>query len=943
VVNLMARLGGRGRHNGANAIVHLAREVVGRRRTLQNANQEVRNAVILDALADEDFRALDTTISERTTSDREFAQTLARLTYTAARAKGFDRCVVDAALRLDSLIPVDDPAHERDKLLRDAYSSAQKASYIRGGRLALGRLGRRAVESNDLERARVLLHQQLDLGPEKDDTPAEVDSALVLGDILRREGEHDQAQIYYRRAADAADRLDYRQGVAEALVRQIDSTPSSSLETVAALQHQALDAARRTGDRTLEARILVGLADTMLESNRTQDATGYFREALTIAEETGDLALEARCVTALATAYRELGQTLDAIEAERSALQIEERLGNRPAAAKWAVALGMSELDLRDPEAAVDAFERARLLGGQIGDIGIQQQAEGGLGVAYTLLRQGPETIDHLSRAIDLARRAHDVAHEAKWISSLGQAYWIFGQAEDATRTTAEAIDLAERTNDLPLQAELFTLLGQIYASQRETIRARECYTRALQLNRDLHQTAEQVTTLTALASLAADTGQYTQASQQFDQALGLAMSVDDRPAAVTIHGRIGSLARRRNDVRSALHHFEQAAEIAEALGDDRLANRALQHLATAQDVAGDSAAMSSYERAVNAADAAGDVRGGISMRLNMGLFLSRMNEPGAIDDAIGWLSDAASYAMDAGDEYAELRSQAEEAIRPLSGSTYPAGNEWAAEPALDYPDDRYAPDYRADRDDTDRGRAGAYGDDREDPSGVDNRYARPYDDGGDDDYDEADGHPDDHDDRPWTASYREATTRSNGAGTTQDRYAPDTRYADGASDYDDGEYADDRWYAEGPGREPQRSDRSFDSDPGPLPYRDDPGNNGFDYDDHRLAYPDTADRYRMDRYDGGDLGATEDTDWDRQPERQASERPARRSSGRRGSSSRSLDDDPSEPDGNHQVAGRSESGPRWSLRDRLAWQRPRPETTYQTDSFDVDRDGYSG
>lgn len=664
----MARLGGRGRHNGANAIVHLAREVVGRRRTIQNATQEARNAVILDSLSDEDFRALDTTIADRTTSDREFAQTLARLTYAAARAKGFDRCVVDAALRLDGLIPVDDPAHERDKLLRDAYNSAQKASYIRGGRLALGRLGRRAVEAGDLERARVLLHQQLDLGPEKDDTAAEVDSALVLGDILRRENEDDQAQTFYRRAGAAAERLEYRQGVAEALVRQIDTTPSANLETVAALQHQALDAAQRTGDQLLEARILVGLADTLVEGRRLDEATPYYRSALSIAQDTGDLALEARCVTALAHAYRELGHTLDAIEAERAALGIEERLGNRQAAANWALSLGMSELRLRNAESAIEAFERARLLGNQIGDDAIEQRAEGNLGIANTLLRRGSETIEHLGRAIDLARRSGDQSQEAQWVASQGEAYWMFGQIDDAIRVTNDAITLAEATRNVSMQAESFTLLGQIYATQRETIRARDCYTRALQLNRDLGQTTDQVTTLSALARLAADTGQFTQASQLFDQALQLAQTHNDRTTMTVLYGRMGNLAQKRGDMRAALGNFQRAAESAQSVGDPKLLSRALQYLATAQDVMGDQQAVTTYERAVTAADDVSDIRGGITMRLNMGMLIGRLPEQGAAEDAIGWLSDAANYAMEAGSDYTELRRQAEDLIQELGG-----------------------------------------------------------------------------------------------------------------------------------------------------------------------------------------------------------------------------------------------------------------------------------
>ena len=126
--------------------------------------------------------------------------------HAAARAKGFDRQIVDAAIRLDGLLPLDDPSRERDQLLRDAYVVAQKAGYARGGRLTLARLADRALDADDLERARKFFTQQLEIGDESTDTRVEIDSALSCGDILRREGDILGAQAMYRRASRSARR-----------------------------------------------------------------------------------------------------------------------------------------------------------------------------------------------------------------------------------------------------------------------------------------------------------------------------------------------------------------------------------------------------------------------------------------------------------------------------------------------------------------------------------------------------------------------------------------------------------------------------------------------------------------------------------------------------------------------------------------------------------------
>ncbi len=447
----------------------------------------------------------------------------------------------------------------------------------------------------------------------------------------------------------------------------------------------------------------------------------------------------------------------------------------------------------------------------------------------------------------------------------------MFDQVDDAIRVTNDAIGLAEATRNVAMQAESFTLLGQIHAAQRETIRARDCYTRALQLNRDLGQTADQVTTLTALATLAADTGQFTQATQLFDQALHLSQSGNDRSTMAVLYGRMGSLAQKRGDMRTALGNYQRSVESAQSIGDSRLLGRALQYLATAQDVMGDPQAVTTYERAVSAADDAGDIRGGITMRLNMGMLIARLPERGAAEDAIGWLSDAANYAMEAGSEYDELRRRAEELIQGLGGGTnrtFPEihrsndgldGSGMRPAPERDgdrYPDerfdarderrrddddphrdhqdlptrsagDRYDDDARYQDDDhRDSGPFDAYESDRRSPVSVTDRYL--------DDDDAGDYAPDRRDDRdPYGGPDDRTDPRYAGAGRngrhhdTQPSYAERDDYrADDQSpsryDEDDQRYRFDDDQEEHRRRAPERGrDSYYDDDRDPREARE--------------------------------------------------------------------------------------------------------------------------
>ena len=658
---LRERLAGRRRGGAGATLLHIAREVADRRRSVQGALNEVRHPDLLAALVEDEFGRLDAAVAEQAPVDREFATTLARLVHAAARAKGFDRAAVDAALRLDGLLPGDDPSRERDRLLRDAYTLAERAGYVAGGRLALSRLGHRALEAGEGERARQLLRQQLAIGDETSDTTAEIDSALTLGDLARRDGDRAEAQALFRRAGRAAQRLDHHRGIAEALIRQIDLMPDdTNVETLAALQRQAAEAARRTVDLGLQSRIVLGLAETLARGGRRDEALVQIAYGLSIARQIGDLALEGRCLAGLADGERARGGYQAATGHERSLVELEERLGNRAAAAGWAARLGASELALGRPAEAVEAYGRALSLAFAVGDLRLEQRALGGLGVAYSLLDRPADALDHLMRALDLARRTGDAAHEAQWLGSIGQALWRFEQPDDALRALGEGVTIARRLDDAELQASLLTLTGQIHAAQGRAPRARECYARALDLNRRLGQTAEQIHLLTAMAGLAAESGQVAAAMALCDQALRLASLANDRVAAVRLHVRLGRLAQRQHDPTMTLDHHRRAVALAEGADHPTLLSQAVQHLATAQHAAADPAAVETYHRAIALCREQGDVLGEALVRFNLGTLLATN---GHRPDGIRLLREAARLATDLGPEGEGLARRAEAAL----------------------------------------------------------------------------------------------------------------------------------------------------------------------------------------------------------------------------------------------------------------------------------------
>lgn len=662
VSSWMEKLAGKGRRGGNAVLVQIAREVVGRRRSVQGAISEVRHPAVLDALSDDDFRILDQLIEERVASDREFAQVLARLTHAAAHAKSFDRQTVDAALRLDMLLPAEDPAREREKLLRDAYKAAQRAGYVQGGRRALGRLGNRAASAGDTERARVLLLQQVDLGPENTDTEDEVEAAILLGDIILRDGNSEGAMELYERAGRSAERLGYTRGIAESLIHRLDTGGESlDLETRARMEEDALRVSTDLRDDVILTQLIGQHAHTLLALERYEDAVAHLEDGLEVARELGDLELENACLAMLSDVEQKIGRFETAVDRQRDLVQVEEKLGNMPAAASDAIHYGSTLLTLGRLDDAHEVFERAIKLARDAGDTRLEQRAYGGLGVTLSAMNHPVDALNSLMQALELARSTQDVTHEAQWLGSIGEALWKFDQGEDAVQAIRQAIEAARRVDDVDLQAGMLSLLGQIYHADRKIRESVEYYQDALDLYRQLGRRDEEVSVLSQLGTMAMDANQISDAMQLYSEALDVAAQSSQRAAAVRLYGRLARLAQRQGDIGAALDALTQAVEIAETIDQPVLLNQALQHLAVAQDAGNHPDTLDTYERALRLSREVGDEYGETLMLTNVG---ARLLAQGRRRDAVEVLEHAVHLADGLGVVGQKLAERARTLVR---------------------------------------------------------------------------------------------------------------------------------------------------------------------------------------------------------------------------------------------------------------------------------------
>lgn len=651
------RFAGKGRRGGNGVLVQIAREVVGRKRSLQGAISEVRHPAVLDALSDDEFVVLGEIIEERVKSDREFATVLARLSHAAAHAKSFDRETVDAALALDALLPADDPARDREKLLRDAYRAAQRAGYVQGGRRALSRLGQRAAQVGEPERARVLLQQQLDLGPDAADTEDEVDAAIVLGDLLHRDGDTDGALELFQRASGSAAKLAYAKGLSEALVREIDlSRGRVSDQQLISLQERALDAAQATGDAALGTHLLIDLAELKARDQDLVGAVEHLEEALKLTRQLGDMETENQALEMLSIAERQLGRSDSAITRDADRVRIGAQT-KAPTAARDAIEHGTQLLELHRTDEAREVFAQALEIAEERDDAALVQRAHGGMGVALTQLNRPSEALDHLATALEMARQQEENKHEAQWLAAIGEALWHYDQPREASKALQQGIAVARKAGESGIEAGILMLLGDIFGARREFAEARAAFETALERFADIDDIESQIAALSSLGALAVEARRTDSAMHYYQHALRLAEESRDQAAAVRLYGRMSRVAQRVGESQAAVDALEQAVALAEDLDDTELLSTMYQRLAITMDGMDHPDTLDVYELALKLSREVDDIYGEAMMLVNIGARLHGQGEDG---EAVEVLEHALALADQLGASGSHLRARGE-------------------------------------------------------------------------------------------------------------------------------------------------------------------------------------------------------------------------------------------------------------------------------------------
>ncbi len=313
----------------------------------------------------------------------------------------------------------------------------------------------------------------------------------------------------------------------QVLVRQVDLTlRQGSLAESRRLARAALDAARKRGDRSLEAAALIALSRASVEeSSSLAEGRDLAEEALALYRSVGDPVGEATALLWLSAARSRQVQVSGAAAQAKAALALFRREGDREGEGRSLNLLGIVSPDFAQRrsyyEQALSAYET-------LGDRRGQAQVHNNLALTNQQMGLYALSCQDATEAVEVVRRMGARLDLAYYLDTLARAWLGRGDAGRAETLFREGLALSREVGDATVEAAFLLGLGRAAQATGRLLEAAELYRKAADIFERLEIPTEQATSLAwlgttslALGDLDAARGQTTQAASLFGRAVG--------------------------------------------------------------------------------------------------------------------------------------------------------------------------------------------------------------------------------------------------------------------------------------------------------------------------------------------------------------------------------------------------------------------------------------
>ncbi len=287
---------------------------------------------------------------------------------------------------------------------------------------------------------------------------------------------------------------------------------------------RALSAARGSGDRSGEAKVLLCLGDIRWPLGRQDSAAECYRLARDLARDLRLSAVEVAALAGLAEVVRARDRPEQAVVLGQEALRIARRTRDRCGEMTVLVGLGWAEMNSGRP--TTEHLERALTIARDIGNPHDEVRALRGLGHVHRLKGRREQAADAFEQTLVVARAIRSRSAELGALLGLGIIHRLVGRHEEADRAFERALTLAVELGDVNNQFEVHQAIGRLRLSTGAAHRSLACHRVALDLAVTLGHSADQARAHDGLARAYFALDQLERARQHWQEAADILVRV---------------------------------------------------------------------------------------------------------------------------------------------------------------------------------------------------------------------------------------------------------------------------------------------------------------------------------------------------------------------------------------------------------------------------------
>jgi CHAT domain-containing protein/Tfp pilus assembly protein PilF len=346
----------------------------------------------------------------------------------------------------------------------------------------------------------------------------------------------------------------YDDGVALFLQGTLESyrAAGENLERAASLY-------RELGDRTGEAKSLLGIGFISNAVGANLNAAESFKRALALFRETGDENNEASVLSNLGALYSDIGDPEKGLDFLNQALRMRREQGKKSDVAIVLNNIGNIHDAAGENQKAIEFYQEALSLFRSSGKRDGEAAALRNLSVVYSELGEKQKAFELNSQARAIHRELGDKQGEALTLMGIADYYSESGDDKKAIEIFDQALMLFREVGDKEGEATTLGNMGRIYDFLGENQKALETHNLALPLFRSIGNRAGEASTLMSIGSVLETQGKPREAVALTYRALTLFRIEGDKEGAATAFAYLAGLLRTLKNNAMAIALGKQA------------------------------------------------------------------------------------------------------------------------------------------------------------------------------------------------------------------------------------------------------------------------------------------------------------------------------------------------------------------------------------------------